>query len=127
VAEALDELTRGQALAARAGRSEYEGLALLELALADLESGRLGDAAGKIGRARELFAAMRSVYLWRAELGAAKVARARDDLEAARAHAQTAVELVESQRARLGGTLDAESFTRSVAEVRAFLDALVSS
>lgn len=124
VAEALDMLTQGQALAAKAGRSEYEGLALLELAAADLDAGRAEGAHQKLARARDLFAAMSSLYTWRAELGLAKTALARGDRAGATAHAITASQLVESQRARLGQAIDHEHFTRSVAEVRELLDDL---
>jgi tetratricopeptide (TPR) repeat protein len=122
--EALEMLSRGRELAASAGRGEYEGLALLELGIADLEAGRLAGAREHLQRAHQLFAAMGSLYLWRAELGLARVARAGGDLDAASHHAEEASVIVEQQRARLGAALDENQFLRSVAEVEAFAASL---
>ncbi len=120
VAEARQMLSRGCELTSTAGRGEYEALGLLELGLADIDAGRLESANENLHRAQKLFAVMDSLYLWRAELGLAKAARAMGDNLATAGHVRRAIELVERQRARLGNTLDAEHFSRSVAELDSF-------
>jgi serine/threonine protein kinase/tetratricopeptide (TPR) repeat protein len=120
LADALQMLMRGRELASTAGRGEYEGLALLELGLADVDAGRLESATENLQRAHQLFAVMDSLYLWRAELGLAKAARAAGEHPLAAVHVARAAELVEQQRARLGSTLNQEHFSRSVAELQTF-------
>lgn len=123
--DAIDMLETGRELCATVGRRVYEGLALLELGIANTEQSALQTAREQLERASELFGSIDSLHLWRSELALAKLALAEGDRPRAATHARRTAQLVDIQRSRLGHALDQDAFDESVAEVRETLDALV--
>ena len=107
------------------GEGDAEGLALLELGVAQTTQGALKEAHEHLQRASELFGSIDSLHLWRSELALAKLALAEGDRPRAATHARRAAQLVDILRSRLGHALDQEAFGSSVTEVREILDAVM--
>ncbi len=119
-------LEHGLLLASGSGRSEYEGIALMELADLDLRRGATDEASPRLERAHALLEEMASLYTWRAELGLAKLFAARGEIAAARERCEKARALLQAQRERLAPTMDAagvDACVETVAEVEQALGA----
>jgi tetratricopeptide (TPR) repeat protein len=123
-AEAISMLERGRSLCEATGRPEYAGLALLTIGEAHLQAGELDDAERGFAGARALYEPINSLYLWRAELGLARVAKRAGRDDAAREYAEAAARLIEEQRGTLTETVASSGFHEQASEVRKFLSEL---
>jgi tetratricopeptide (TPR) repeat protein len=117
IGRAVEELATGLELAKAAGRTEYIGLAHLERGRMHTEAGRVGEATLELEHSHALFAAMDSLYLWRAELASAHLARVQGDRRAAAQHAGKAAALIEAQRDRMGTCMNDEGLLQALDEV----------
>jgi serine/threonine protein kinase/tetratricopeptide (TPR) repeat protein len=124
---ALPMLQRGRELCEATGRPEYAGLALLDMGEANLAADRPEAAREAFAAARELFTPLSSLYLWRAELGLGRSAKAVGDAALARTHAEEAARLIERQRGTLTQTVASSGFHDQVSQVRRFLSDLQAS
>jgi serine/threonine protein kinase/tetratricopeptide (TPR) repeat protein len=116
--EARVMLEHGLSLASQSGRSEYEGLALVELADLDVRGGEYEQAGARLGRARERLSAIDSIYLWRVELGLGRLDAATGNGGDGLAHARIAAQLLEAQRARLPEGTDRSGIEQALQQVR---------
>jgi serine/threonine protein kinase/tetratricopeptide (TPR) repeat protein len=123
-AEGLSMLERGRELCETAGRPEYAGLALITIGEAHLSDSEYVSAEEAFTGARNLYKPINSLYLWRAELALARVAKATGEDKVARGHAEEAARLIEAQRGTLTETVASSGFHEQVSEVRKFLSQL---
>jgi serine/threonine protein kinase/tetratricopeptide (TPR) repeat protein len=123
-AEGISMLDRGRELCEQSGRPEYAGLALLTIGEAHLEDGELDAAREAFASAQNLYKPINSLYLWRAELGLARVAKRAGNDDEARGFAEEAARLIEEQRGTLTETVASSGFHEQASEVRKFLSEL---
>ena len=118
VEDARAMLGHGLLLASGSGRSEYEGLALIELADLDVSDGELAQARERLQRAHDLLQKMDSLYTWRAELGLAKLHAASGHRDIGLTHARKATALLQAQRTMLSESMDARGLDQYMDAVR---------
>ncbi|HWB77914.1 MAG TPA: hemerythrin domain-containing protein, partial [Nannocystaceae bacterium] len=100
-AEAIAMLDAAREACAASGRTEYEGIALCELADARAAEGAYVQARALYERALGCFDRIGHALAWRAELGSARTAAALGEGELARTRARSALARIDEQLAHL--------------------------
>jgi tetratricopeptide (TPR) repeat protein len=121
-AEAIAMLDAAREACAASGRTEYEGIALCELADARAAEGAYVQARALFERAMACFDRIGHALAWRAELGSARTAAALGEHELARTRVRSALARIDEQLAHLPEGAHGRMLERAKVEAERLLE-----